>query len=54
MSQKPVTEEVHTLRVTCDADLYQIAAEGSVPLQEEVIYLFMLVFNLKMQRTKYK
>jgi hypothetical protein len=42
VTPKLVTEEMQILRVTSDATLKQSAAEGSVPLQEEVIYYIYL------------
>jgi len=42
MTQKFVTEEMQMLRVTSDANVNKSAAEGSVPLQEEVIYYIYL------------
>jgi len=42
VNQKPVKEKMQTFRVTSDGNLEKSAAEGSVPLQEEVIYYIYL------------
>jgi hypothetical protein len=44
--QKPVTEEMWTFRFNSDANLNKFAAEGSVLLQEEVIYYIYLCQSL--------
>lgn len=37
-----VTEETYTVRVTSNEGLYESIAEGSTPLEEEVIYYICL------------